>query len=389
MANKQVIKASKISDIDVDKINIGLKKINKRVPITLNDTSLVFQTPFLEVTGSIEKTTVQNIFQLITLFKGESKHRVGRFRKFIETLETHISRQITQNGSKWFTQEDVIIKSLIREPDNQKTEFVKWVFEMKPNMFIDEQKKPIIPDDLKNGDQIKLIVELSDLWINENQCGFVINVQKILVKPHIEKMESEYVFNDTDTDGENSFDENENDSNIVSLLATEQKSKNNSTQQYQNKSIPQQYQEKQPIQNRQSIQNRAPNQFNQQYSHYSQTNTNDDNKKNNLKKTIKNSSNSNLEWNEPRSKSGTTSNVRNQSANDKNQSTNDRNQSTNDRKITSSKPKLETDDKVFSEDSDSQYQEYQKPRRHNNRRINNTKGEDISFEDDDLDIEFN
>jgi hypothetical protein len=239
---KEIIKALKISDINVEEITIGsnvkeitigTKKTNKTVPITFKNKSIVFQTPFLEIIGNLRKTPYNNIYQLDTLFRGDNKQKNHQWYQFIENLETHVSNQVVSNGSKWFSQKNIIIKSLIRELDPEKgIFFVKWPIDLKTNIFVDESKKLFDPMTLKERDLVKLIVEISDLWINENQCGLAIVVQKILVKPYLEKIQSEYIFDDIES--ENS-EENERENNIISLLATEQKTRPVSKQNNQEK----------------------------------------------------------------------------------------------------------------------------------------------------------
>lgn len=222
--SRQVIKALKISDIHINEIIVGTKKNNKKVPISLKDKPLVVQTPFLEVTGgSLRKTTYPNIYQLDILFKGDTKQKITQWFEFVENIETHISNQIINNGSKWFTQKNVVIKSLIRELESEKnTFFTKWAIDLKTNIFTDEHRKSFNPANLKDKDSIKLIIEISDLWIHENQCGLAVIVQKILVKPFVEKITSEYIFDESE-DSETMYSDDEN--NIISLMATEQKTR--------------------------------------------------------------------------------------------------------------------------------------------------------------------
>lgn len=220
---KEVIKALKISDIVMEDITIGTKKSSKTVPILLKNKSIVLQTPFLEISGSLRKTSYPNIYQLDTLFKGDSKRKINQWYDFIENLENHITNLIIRNGSKWFTQKNVVIKSLIKELEpNKGNYFIKWPIDLKTNIFVDEYKKTYNPLELKEKDLVKLIVEIANLWIHDNQCGLAIVVQKILVKPYLEKIQSEYIFDDSES--ENSY-EDDKDNNIISLLATEQKTK--------------------------------------------------------------------------------------------------------------------------------------------------------------------
>ena len=219
MSSKQVIKASKIREIKVDDILLGTKKIGKSVPISLNNKSIVFQTPFLEVKGELRKTQLPNIYQLDTLFRGDAAKKINQFFQFIEAVESHVSEQVNDNGTKWFTQKNIIFKSLVREVENEKgIFFIKWLINMQPDMFVDENKKSFDCVNLHNKDFVKLIVEISNLCLDEKQCGLAAFVQKVQVKEHIEKLESEYIFN---SDSENESDEKTH--NIMSLFGTEQK----------------------------------------------------------------------------------------------------------------------------------------------------------------------
>jgi len=187
---------------------------------------LVCQTPFLEVVGSIKPTAYPTIHQLDTLFKGDSKKKIHAWYEFIENLETHICGQVETNGSDWFTKKRVAVKSLIKDFDNNKNiYYVRWPIDLRTNLFIDDKKKPFNASNLKERDLIKLIVEISNLWIDDDKFGLAVVVQKILVKPYQEKIHPEYIFNESDIDSASESDDNNQEINIISLLATEQKSR--------------------------------------------------------------------------------------------------------------------------------------------------------------------
>ena len=225
MSTKEVTKALKISDIEIANIVIGTNKTGKMVPIMLGEKLLVCQTPFLEVKGDLRKTPYPNIYQMDTLFRGDSKQKMHRWYNFVENLESHISNQVMKNGSKWFTEKNGIFKSIIHELDTEKgVYFIKWPIDMQTNIFVDEHKNVFNPADLRDKDKVKLIIEVSNLWINGNQCGLAVMVHKILVKQYNEKILSEYIFDDSDSEP----DEHEN--NLISLLATEQKPISKQTQ---------------------------------------------------------------------------------------------------------------------------------------------------------------
>jgi len=181
MASRQVVKAQKISKINIPDIVVSPKKAGKIVPITYKNKSLVFQTPFFEVKGNLRSTDYPNIYQVDTLFKGDTKQKNNECYQFIENTETHIIEQVRQNGSEWFTQKDVIIKPLLRDLDTEKGNYIKWPIDLTNNIFVDEHRQPFEPTKLRDKDLIKLIVEIPHLWVHENQFGLVVVVQKVLV----------------------------------------------------------------------------------------------------------------------------------------------------------------------------------------------------------------
>lgn len=214
----RVIKAHRISDINVEDITFGHKRNNK-IPIYLSDKPLVFQTPFLEVTGQVNETSLPNIFQLCTLFEGTSKQRIIQWYNFIVNMETYIGKQAEINGNQWFTQQNVSFKSMIKDLSSEKDMFIKWAISESCGV-VDGNKNSLELMSIKDHDLIKLIVEISDLWTNESQCGLVFLVQKIMVKDNNNKIESEYIFDESES---NSCSEDEKQTDIISLLATEQK----------------------------------------------------------------------------------------------------------------------------------------------------------------------
>lgn len=222
MTHSEVVKALRIPNIIIANITIDNKNANNKVPIKYAGNSLVFQTPFLQICSCLRKTAFPNIHLLETTFKGDSDDKINQWFQFIENIEDHVSSLVTNVGTSWFAQQDVNIKSLIRDLDPScNTHFIKWPINLENNIFIDEYKQPFDYTKLKVDDRIKMIIEVSDLWINENVCGLAVIVQKILVKPYIQKICNDYIFEESDSD----CDHDENEENIISLLATEQKPK--------------------------------------------------------------------------------------------------------------------------------------------------------------------
>ena len=221
MNSTEIIKALRISDVNIDDITMLDIKQNRIIPILYQQKkSLIFQTPFLEIQDVVSKTRHPDINQFITLFAGDTKKRIDNFFHFIEDIEIHIKNHAPQTGNKWFTQKDVTLTSLIRELDNGDP-YIKWPFDITTSIFVDENKQPFNFKDIKKKDCVKIIVELSNLWIDKNQCGLAVAIQKVLVKQHQEKIQSEYVFDDDESDSD--IENEEQTKKIISLFATEQK----------------------------------------------------------------------------------------------------------------------------------------------------------------------
>ena len=259
MSTTQVLRARRLSDINIANIEYANTKINKKVPITYDDGPLYLQTPFLEVYNPIRPTEYPNILQFDTLFSGDSKRRNQKYFNFIRNLELHAETQIELNGAVWFadntsTDNNIVLKSLIRCIDinsNKNKDFdtspdqcyIKWVTDGDPESFVDEDKTLFNPAEIRQKDLVKLIIEVSGLWIERNQCGLAVIVKKVLVRRHIEKIKYEYIFNESVSDS--NCEENE-ENNIISLLATEQEPKKKKQLKSQKQQQPQTQPQPQP-----------------------------------------------------------------------------------------------------------------------------------------------
>lgn len=216
---RPIIKANKISRISLKDITISSKKINNKVKVYYtNNKPLIFQTPFLQVGSTFRDTHVAHITQFDTLFTGEDDKKIKEFYTFVEELENTITSQVSQYPN-WFDGIDVTFKNLIRELDDDSgTEFMKWAIDIPNCIFVDENKNAIDHKNIGVDDYVKLIIELTGLWISQNQFGLMTSVKKILMKKYHKPILSEYVFDESDSEEENG---------IVSVLATENKKNKN------------------------------------------------------------------------------------------------------------------------------------------------------------------
>jgi hypothetical protein len=215
---KQTIKPLKISEIKISDIIIGNKTKNQKVPLSLKGKPIITQTPYFEVISTVMKTSHDNICQLETI-PDENSEKSIRFLQFIEDIETYICNYLQSGNLNWFNDHNITFKSFIRE-DKQKRVYIRWPMELTNDLFINFKKEIIDPFKIKEGQLIRFIIEISNLWINENKIGLAIIVQKAMIKDkeEVSNIETEYIF--TESEEENNSDENDS---IYTSFVTEQK----------------------------------------------------------------------------------------------------------------------------------------------------------------------
>jgi len=223
MNQTKVVIALKIKYINDNEIMLDDEKKGKFVPISYKNQVLCLQTPFLEINSDgLMETEYDDLYQFYTLFAGCNKDDIDTWYQFLEKLETRISSQLS-NNYKWFTTDTINFKSLIKEYNgvDEHYFYTRWLVDLSQTIFIDEDKNPFDPQNLKKKDLVKLIVEITHLWIHGNQCGLKFTVPKVMVSPAPEKITTEYVFDENESD-KHQDNTSGDESDIVSLLATEQ-----------------------------------------------------------------------------------------------------------------------------------------------------------------------
>src|SRR5579872_14248 len=213
-----VIKAAKVSDIDIQTIEIE-EKHDRKAMISIKNKPIVIQTPYLEI--YMVRPQPNGIYEVFTLCKGDTKKRIERWIKFVENYEAHIFDVISANPQAWFTDNNVNYKPLIGE--NEDGVFIKWIINSNITSCTSQNQLNIPIDNLQPQDKIQLIVEISYLWFKDNQFGTAPTVQKMRVKEYTEPIFSEYVFDDSKSDSEE--EEKDGEHEMISLMATEQRKK--------------------------------------------------------------------------------------------------------------------------------------------------------------------
>src|SRR5580692_2235399 len=99
-----VIKASKVSDIDIQSIIIG-DKHDKKAKISIKDQPIVIQTPYLEI--YMVRSQPNGIYEVFTFCRGDTKKRIEGWIQFVGGYEAHIFSKISVNPQAWFTDNKV------------------------------------------------------------------------------------------------------------------------------------------------------------------------------------------------------------------------------------------------------------------------------------------
>jgi hypothetical protein len=224
--SSQIVTAHKISDVPISNIILGVKKRNSKViPISVNNNVITWQTPYLQVASEMKPTKMTDTNLLITLLQGESKKQVNKFYQFIEQFETHITKLVKDSGATWSTQKNLIMRSVIRDSGDEIL-YIEWPISMSATVFIDTNNKLFDTSGIQRNDLVKFIIETSFLWINENHFGLALIVKKVMVKKYICPIIKEYVFNnESDSSSEESEIDEPDNNGVISLLATENKTK--------------------------------------------------------------------------------------------------------------------------------------------------------------------
>jgi hypothetical protein len=212
------IVAKPTKSIVTDDIKLGNNVSSKRlVPIIFSgNNSNILQTPYFKVL-SVSQTKHDDIIKLTTEVNIHTA-REHEFFTFIDNMEDTISSEVSRKGSKWFSSKHVCMKSLIRETDDRANEYyIIWHIQIYDGIMVDEYENNVDVLELHEGSMVRFVVEVSDIWVNNNQFGMVTIVRRIMcastetTDEEIERVDYKF------------HSEEESDDELVSLIATEQK----------------------------------------------------------------------------------------------------------------------------------------------------------------------
>lgn len=225
-----------IKDLDMEKIkysqprNYEKDENVKIIDIKYNNEKpLIIQTNKMYVIDDI--VNKDNYFELIATLKSINLKKTLETKKFFEKLEKKIIKDIKKFKNIWFDELDKSIKykSIKRLVKNNNYNYKDGIMKVKildncnfMTTLYDENKNKINIEELKNcndnGYFIKMIVELSGIWIKKNVCGIKYDVHQI--KKYSENIPltslEEYSFKESDDKNEyqesinTEMEENEN-----------------------------------------------------------------------------------------------------------------------------------------------------------------------------------
>jgi hypothetical protein len=206
--------ARSISDIEMKYVTFG-DRSGQVIPLFYKGKNLVFQTPYLHVLSTMEKTSYKNVSEMTTLFSGDSTNKLEQWFKFIDDMEKQIVDNIKKNGHKWFSGGNVTLKSLAKTLNgDQKSFYTRWPVDTTKNIAVGPDRRPFNTNTMRQGDYVKMIVECPNYWIRGNEIGITVVVKKIMVRPT--PSDDEYDFDDNQTEGLPIDSKNDNIINILS-----------------------------------------------------------------------------------------------------------------------------------------------------------------------------
>lgn len=225
------VKALHWSKLNPRKIKISDNKSKKSNFVTLNygDSGLITQTPFMEV-HDISKAGKNNeiiVVRLRTFSDNKTENvNIENFCNKINKIEEVIENQMGKlapsildvKNNKEFT-----FKTLITPSKNRSEKLIKLIMD-ETIIVIDEDKNTTDYKSIEQNDKIKVVIDLSSIWIGDkkDRFGICCKAKKIMLKKTPVEKKFDYEFDDSDTSSSD-----DNDESIISVYtATECKGNN-------------------------------------------------------------------------------------------------------------------------------------------------------------------
>lgn len=178
-----------LSKLNNDKIKF--KKMSKYIRIRYDSSKLMLSTPLLKI-SSLERNEKLNIIKLKINNDNIKEYNFG---KNLINLDKFILDSAKENRS-WFKEDNYEYKGLIENNE------ITFKFKESDNVKIKCNGESIDIKELKENYLVKVIFDVSGIWINKNKFG-------IYLKPYLFDIDVDYIFDDSDEEIEEKLLENE------------------------------------------------------------------------------------------------------------------------------------------------------------------------------------
>jgi hypothetical protein len=200
-SDSNILTAMKVHEIDLSKLVFGKRKRNV-IPISYGQESklFVFQTPFMRCITDPVSTKYEDIHSIeVELI--DDNYKSKDFKLFINQLEDSFVSRIEKTPQIWFDSDQPIDKvnfRVILRDDNTLKLILSRTNKFK-TLIIDEKNKELDLNQLKEGSNVKLLLELKYTWVDEpNTVGISLLLHKVLVRSKPKEIISEYSFANSD-----------------------------------------------------------------------------------------------------------------------------------------------------------------------------------------------
>jgi hypothetical protein len=177
-----------LSKLNKDKIKY--KKMSKYIRIRYDSSKLMLSTPLLKI-SSLERNEKLNIIKLKINNDNIKEYNFG---KNLINLDKFILDSAKENRS-WFKEDNYEYKGLVENNE------ITFKFKESDNVKIKCNGESIDIKELKENYLVKVIFDVSGIWINKNKFG-------IYLKPYLFDIDVDYIFDDSDEEIEENLLEN-------------------------------------------------------------------------------------------------------------------------------------------------------------------------------------
>lgn len=235
--SSETVRPMRTRDIDMNEVELGECINGKFVPIYYGSSeNIVVQTPYLKCRECplVSAPNFDNILLMNVRLEGREPRHGKEVYDFMDNLEIYIAEITSKFNNKFFTGNRIVFKSLIRDdPLDENRHFIRLPIEFIPNtsIFFDKNNDVFDHNNLNENYYVKLIIEISGLWINNDEFGFIASIKKVKAMQW-EKNQKVVSYEFIESDGESEqviSDKEDKIYSVMSCLDTEKTIKGSKT----------------------------------------------------------------------------------------------------------------------------------------------------------------